>query len=70
MRHLILEEPFSRPAKWSPRLAWFSLAVSVMAVLLVRFGRIDYQPGLIALGAGLATALLAVLMSLAAFVRI
>ncbi len=70
MRHLILEEPFSRPAKWSPMLAWFSLAVSVMAVLLIRFGRIDYQPGLIALGAGLVIALVAVGMSFVAFIRI
>lgn len=70
MRRLILEEPYSRPAKWSPRLAWFSLAVTVIAVLLIRFARIDYQSGFIALGAGLAVALLAVMLSLVAFIRI
>jgi uncharacterized protein (DUF1499 family) len=70
MRHLIIEEPYSRPAKWSPMLAWFALVVTVMAVLLIRFGRIDYQPGFIALGAGLAIALVAVGMSFVAFVRI
>lgn len=70
MRHLIIEEPYSRPAKWSPMLAWFALVVTVMAVLLIRFGRIDYQPGFIALGAGLAIALVAVGMSFIAFVRI
>jgi uncharacterized protein (DUF1499 family) len=70
MRHLILEEPFSRPAKWSPMLAWFALAVTVMAVLLIRFGRIDYQSGFVALGAGLAIAVVAVGMSVLAFIRI
>ncbi|RDI58515.1 DUF1499 domain-containing protein [Microvirga subterranea] len=70
MRHLILEEPYSRPAKWSPMLAWFALAVTIMAVLLIRFGRIDYASGFVALGAGLTTAVVAVLMSLLAFVRI
>ena len=70
MRHLILEEPFSRPAKWSPMLAWFALVVSAMAVLLIRFNRVDYPSGFVALGAGLAIALVAVGMSLIGFVRI
>jgi len=51
-------------------LAWFALAVTVMAVLLIRFGRIDYPSGFVALGAGLAIAVVAVAMSLIAFVRI
>jgi uncharacterized protein (DUF1499 family) len=70
MRHLILEEPYSRPAKWSPMLAWFALAVTVMAVLLIRFGRIDYDAGFVALGGGLVAAVLAVGMSVIGFVRI
>jgi uncharacterized protein (DUF1499 family) len=70
MRRLILEEPYSRPAKWSPRLAWFALAVTILVMLLIRFGRIDYQSGFIALGAGIAIALVAVLCALAGFVRI
>ena len=70
MRRLIIEEPVSRPAKWSPALAWFALVVTVLAMLLIRFGRIDYQSGFIALGAGVAIALLAVVMSLLGFVRI
>jgi uncharacterized protein (DUF1499 family) len=41
-----------------------------MVVLLIRFERIDYQSGFIVLGAGLAVALVAVGMSLIAFVRI
>lgn len=70
MRRLIIEEPYSRPAKWSPTLAWFALAVAILAVLLIRFGRIDYQSGFIALGAGIAIALVAVLCAMAGFIRI
>jgi uncharacterized protein (DUF1499 family) len=70
MRRLIIEEPVSRPAKWSPALAWFALAVTLLAVLLIRFGRMDYQSGFIALGAGIAIALLAVGLSFIGFVRI
>ena len=70
MRRLIIEEPVSRPAKWSPALAWFALVVTALAMLLIRFDRIDYQSGFIALGAGVAIALLAVLMSFLGFVRI
>lgn len=70
MRHLILEEPFSRPAKWSPKVAWFALAVSAMSAALIRFGRIDYEAGFVALGAGIAMALLAVGLSFIAFIRI
>ncbi|WP_243372161.1 DUF1499 domain-containing protein [Microvirga solisilvae] len=70
MRRLIIEEPYSRPAKWSPTLAWFALVVTVLSALLIRFGRIDYQSGFVAMGFGLAMALIAVGLSLVAFIRI
>ena len=70
MRRLIIEEPVSRPAKWSPKLAWFALVVTILVVMLIRFGRIDYQSGFIALGAGIGIALLAVCLSFMGFVRI
>jgi uncharacterized protein (DUF1499 family) len=70
MRRLILEEPYSRPARWSPTLAWFALVVTALAVLLIRMGRIDYQSGFVALGAGIAIALLAVALAFIGFVRI
>ncbi len=44
--------------------------MTVLSVLLIRFGRIDYQSGFVALGAGLAVAGIAVLLSLIAFIRI
>ncbi|HEX2510893.1 MAG TPA: DUF1499 domain-containing protein [Microvirga sp.] len=70
MRRLIIEEPVSRPAKWSPVVAWFALVVTVMAVLLIRMGRVDYGAGFVVMGAGLALAMLAVVLALIAFIRI
>jgi uncharacterized protein (DUF1499 family) len=70
MRRLIIEEPVSRPAKWSPIVAWFALAVTVIAALMIRLGRVDYAAGFAALGTGLALALVAVLLSILAFIRI
>ncbi|WP_134497303.1 DUF1499 domain-containing protein [Microvirga pakistanensis] len=70
MRRLIIEEPFSRPAQWSPTAAWFALVVTLLSALLIRFDRIDYQSGFIALGLGLAVALIAAGLALVAFVRI
>jgi uncharacterized protein (DUF1499 family) len=70
MRRLIIEEPVSRPAKWSPVVASFALAVTVIAVLLIRLSRVDYAAGFAALGTGLGLALLAILLSLFSFVRI
>ena len=42
MRRLIIEEPISRPARWSPMVAVFALAVTAIAVLLIRFERVEY----------------------------
>jgi len=36
MRHIILEEPYSRAAVWSRRLAGFSIAVMLISILLAR----------------------------------
>ena len=41
MRRLIIEEPYSRAALWSRRLALFSLAVGAIAVLLARSQAVD-----------------------------
>ena len=70
MRHIILEEPVSRAARWSLRVAWFALAVTVFAVALLRSQAVELVPGLVSLGAGLALALAAVALSIFAFVRI
>jgi len=70
MRRLILEEPVSRPAKWSPVVAWYALLVTVMAVLLIRFQRVDYAAGFVTLAAGLLLAVLAIALAGLGFVRI
>lgn len=70
MRRLIIEEPVSRAAIWSPRVAWFALVVTVMAVLLIRFERVELGGGLAALATGLWLALCAAALSGLAFVRI
>jgi uncharacterized protein (DUF1499 family) len=70
MRRLILEEPVSRPAQWSPDVASFALIVTVMAVVLIRLGRVDYTAGFVVLAAGLALAALAIVLSGLAFLRI
>jgi uncharacterized protein (DUF1499 family) len=70
MRRLIIEEPVSRAAVWSGRIAWFALAVTAVAVAFMRFQLVDILPGFVSLAAALGLAALAVLLALAAFVRI
>jgi uncharacterized protein (DUF1499 family) len=70
MRRLIIEEPVSRPALWSPVVASFALAVTLIAVVLIRLGRVDLMSGFVALAFGLGLAVLAILFSFMAFIRI
>jgi hypothetical protein len=57
-------------AKTSLRLALFAVVVTVLALLVVRSGRIEPQASFSALGAGLLVALAAVLIGAAALVEI
>jgi uncharacterized protein (DUF1499 family) len=70
MRRLIIEEPVSRAAVWAPRVAWFALFVTLIAVVLIRFQLVELLPGVAALAAGLFLALEAAGLALLAFVRI
>jgi uncharacterized protein (DUF1499 family) len=70
MRRLLIEEPVSRAAIWSRRIAWFSLAVTAIAVAIMRFQLVELTPGFVALATGLGLALAAVGLALVAFVRI
>jgi uncharacterized protein (DUF1499 family) len=70
MRRLIIEEPVSRAALWSSRIAWFALAVTLIALAFTRFRVVEAVPGLVALAAGLLLALAAVAFALLAFLRI
>jgi uncharacterized protein (DUF1499 family) len=69
-RRMNLEEPVSRLAAWSWRLALFSLPVTLLAVILLRGDLVELVPGLAIFGAALVIALLAVLLALGAFVVI
>jgi uncharacterized protein (DUF1499 family) len=69
MRRFIFEEPESGLAVWSRRIAIFALAVMAIAILMLRSGAQNIT-GAAALGGGIALALLTLLVTLAAFVRI
>ena len=70
MRRLILEEPYSRSAIWSRRLAIFALAVAGVAAALSRIGAVEPAGALAVLGASLVLACLAGLLSATAAVVI
>ncbi|KAA2236251.1 DUF1499 domain-containing protein [Salinarimonas soli] len=70
MRRLIIEEPVSRAALWAPRMGWFAVAVTVIAVVLLRSERVELLPGVVTLLLGFGFAALAGLLALAGFVRI
>jgi hypothetical protein len=68
-RRLVFEEPVSRAALWSRRLAWFALAVLLLALLVFRTGEPNWE-GLAPVAAAYLVVLLALLLSLMAFARI
>ena len=64
------DEPTSRLAAWSGRLALFALAVAALSVVIVRSGMLEIEPALATFAAALIFAALAVLLSFFAFVAI
>ncbi|WP_158817294.1 DUF1499 domain-containing protein [Methylocapsa sp. S129] len=70
MRRLILEEPYSRAAIWSRRLAVFALAVAATGAGLSRAGAVEPAGALAVLGASLVLACLAGLLSATAAIVI
>jgi uncharacterized protein (DUF1499 family) len=70
VRRRLPDEPISKLAIWSRRLALFSVAAALIAIIIVRAGLIEALPGMVALGGALAFALFAVLLALASFVPI
>jgi uncharacterized protein (DUF1499 family) len=69
-RRLYTEVRVTWLATLSRRLAIFSLPVIVLAISLHRLGLVEYQVAVITLSAGLAVALVAVLVAIGAFVVI
>ncbi|MGD0722246.1 MAG: DUF1499 domain-containing protein [Roseiarcus sp.] len=70
MRRLILEEPYSRSALWSRRIAVFAVAVAGMAAALSRAGAVAPAGALAVFGAALVLACLAALLSATAAIVI
>src|SRR5437867_12893353 len=68
-RHLP-EEPTSQLAVWARRTAAFSLVATILAIIIVRSGFLDFRPALTAFGGALACAGIALVLAFAAFVVI
>jgi uncharacterized protein (DUF1499 family) len=64
------DEPVSRLAAWSGRLALFALAVAALSIVIVRSGLLEIVPALVTFAAALIFAALAVLLSFLGFVAI
>ena len=60
------EKEISRLAIWSRRIALFSLAATLIAVIIVRSGALDIVPALSTLGGALVLACVAILLALGA----
>jgi uncharacterized protein (DUF1499 family) len=69
-RRRIAEQPTSRLAIWSRRLALFSLAATFIAIIVVRSGALEIVPALSTLAGALALALLGILLAFGAAVSI
>jgi len=69
-RRRIVDEPTSRLAIWARRCVVFSLASTVLAVLIVRSGILELEPALATFAAALVFALIGIVLALGAFVVI
>jgi hypothetical protein len=70
VRRRILEEPVSRLAIWSRRVALFSLVATFIGVVIVRSGALDVVPAVSTLAGALALAVVAILLALGAGIMI
>ena len=70
VRRRIVEEPVSRLAIWSRRVALFALVATLIGVFIVRSGALDVVPAVSTLAGALALALVAILLALGAGIMI
>jgi uncharacterized protein (DUF1499 family) len=70
LRRPNIEEPVSRLAAWSNRLALFALALTILSVIVVRTDLLEIVPALATFGAALVLAALAILFAFGAAVVI
>ena len=66
VRRRIAEQPTSRLAIWARRIALFSLAATVVAIIIVRSGTLDIVPALATLAGALLLAVVAILLAFGA----
>jgi uncharacterized protein (DUF1499 family) len=64
------DEPRSALAIWAGRIAWFALLVVALSIIIVRGALLEIQPALATFAAGLAFALIAILLALLSFIGI
>lgn len=69
-RRTLNDEPVSRLAAWSSRLAVFALAVAALSVVILRSGLLEIGPSLATFAAALACAALAIVLALLSFISI
>jgi len=69
-RQRIIDAPVSRLAIWARRIALFSLAATVIAVIIVRSGALDIVPALSTLAGALMLAVVAIMLALGAAIVI
>ena len=70
VRRRIAEQPTSRLAIWSRRIALFSLAATFIAVIIVRSGALEIVPALSTLAGALMLAVVAILLAFGAGIAI
>ena len=70
VRRRTIEEPTSRLAIWARRVALFSLAATLIAVIIVRSGALEIVPALSTLAGALVLAVLAILLAFGAALSI
>lgn len=70
LRRYIVEQPTSQLAVWARRMALFSLVATILTVIIVRSGILEFQPALATFGGALALSVIALLLAFAAFVAI
>ncbi len=70
VRRRIVEEPVSRLAIWSRRVALFSLVTSFIGVIIVRSGALDVVPAVSTLAGALVLAVVAILLAFGAGIMI
>ena len=70
LRRYIADEPTSRLAIWARRTALFSLVATILAIVIVRSGLLEFRPALATVGGALTFSAIALLLAFAAFVVI